>query len=135
MSVLSESFVPAAVRYKEITATADSAAQRLRAEEAARAARLEADVVDARAAAAETDRQYDEAVDELRKRWSMAMSALWEEKWLQVTRMPAEDLTATPTTFDKAVRSAHATFLELHESLSKTKWSPASLLRGRKREE
>ena len=86
--------VPASVRYKELTALAADAAEKLRQHETAKAAEL-AELVDAEAERLEqAEAQRDDISADVRNRWNAALHALWDERWLEIPGMPEPDPSA-----------------------------------------
>ncbi len=122
--------VPAAVRYKEMTASATSAAEQMRKHEAQKSDRLNGEVVAGRERVSEAEQAEEEVAEGVRLRWNAALEALWDERWLQVTRIPDADRSASPDTADKILRKVQAAYLELHESLGKPRRAGGFLRRG-----
>jgi hypothetical protein len=127
--------VPAAVRYKEITAVAVDAAERMRRHEADKADRLTDEVAAGQERIAAAEEQKAQVAEGVRVRWSAAMEALWDERWMRVTPMPDADLSAAPATPEESIRAVQGAFLELHEALGKARWSAGSMLPRRGRRE
>lgn len=116
----------AAERYKEITAVATGAVDRMHELERQRAARLEDESTARQERAAEAEQQQEEVAEAVRLRWSAAMEALWSERWMRVTRMPAPDPSAAASTPEESVRSVQNAYLDLHEALGRPRWSVTS---------
>lgn len=127
---MNESEVPAAARYKEIVAAATTAAEKMREHEREKASRLAAELAGAEERIAEAEQQRDEVVRGVHKRWNMAMEALWDERWMQVTTMPDPDARAAPGAADELISQVQSAFLHLRKALEKPRWSP-SLRRNR----
>ncbi|RCW43650.1 hypothetical protein DFQ14_106128 [Halopolyspora algeriensis] len=120
---------PGAVeRYKEITATATDAVERMHELERKRAEQLEDEVVAGRERIAEAEQQEERVAEGVRSRWNAAMEALWDERWMRVTSIPAPDPSAPAATPEESLRSVQDASLELHEALGKPRWSVTSLL-------
>lgn len=117
--------VPAAVRYKEIAATAASAADRMRKIESDRIADLSEDVAAGRQRIEEAERQHAEVDENVRERWDAAREALWDERWMRVPTMPQADTTATATTPEESLRQVRAAYRDLYDALGKRRWSSA----------
>ncbi|MHA6802235.1 hypothetical protein [Salinifilum ghardaiensis] len=114
--------VPAAIRYKELTALAATAAERLRRHENARAAELEEAAADASRRIEEADAQLEQVRADARKRWNAALEALWHERWFQVDGgMPEPDPHAPPQSAEESRRAVQEALLELHEATAKQK--------------
>lgn len=114
--------VPAAIRYKELTALATTAAERLRRHENARAAELEDTAVDAPRRADEADAQLEQVRNEARKRWNAALEALWHERWFQVDGgMPEPDPQAPPQPAEQSRQEMQQALLQLHEATARQK--------------
>lgn len=122
--------VPASARYKELIATATSAAERMREHEREKSARLAQEVSAASVRIEEAAEVRDEVVDEVEKRWKHAMQALWDERWMRVTPMPAPDRRVAPGRAEDLIASVQSAYLMLRRSLEKSRWSP-SLRRGK----
>lgn len=127
--------IPAAVRYKEITASAEAAAQRLREHEATKATRLDEEVTAARQRAEEADEQCERVTGEVNRLWNMAMSALWEERWMRVNQMPEGDPSAAPERPKQSKDRVGTAYNELSRTLKKSGWSSRSLLQRRRESE
>ncbi|MDR7301462.1 hypothetical protein [Haloactinomyces albus] len=115
-------------RYKEITAMATSAVDRTHELERKRAARLEDATTARQERTAEAEQQEEQVTEAVRLRWNAAMEALWDERWMRVTRMPAPDPSAPAATPDESIHSVQAAYLDLHEALGKSRWSVTSWL-------
>lgn len=115
-------------RYKEIIGIATGAVDRTHELERKRAARLEDDTTVRQERTAEAEQQEEQVAEAVRLRWNAAMEALWAERWMRVTRMPAPDRSAPSATPEESIRSVQAACLELHAALGKPRWSPASWL-------
>lgn len=122
-----------AVRYRELTALATSAVDRVREHERERAARLE----DGLAASAEritaAEQAQQKVVDGVRIRWNAAMEALWSERWMRVTARPDPDMSAPAARAEECIRRVQAAYLELHAAVDRRSWSATSWLPGRGR--
>ncbi|MGI8309851.1 hypothetical protein [Saccharopolyspora hattusasensis] len=125
--------VPAADRYKEITALATTAAQQLRRHERERAGELGEAVAAGRQRREAADEQREQVVEDVRKRWNAAMEALWDERWMQVKSMPDPDPAARASTPDDSRREVQAAYMALHSALEKPRFA-ASLRPRRKKE-
>ncbi|QUH00008.1 hypothetical protein HUO13_03550 [Saccharopolyspora erythraea] len=121
--------VPASVRYKELSAAATTAAQRMRRHEQDKAAELEESVTRGNSRKEEADQQREQVEKDVRTRWTLALEALWDERWLKVSSLPDPDLSAPPATPEESRRAVQDAFLELHDALDKPRWSAGSLLR------
>ena len=124
--------VPAAVRYKEIAAAATAAAQQMRRQDREKATELEKAVAAGDARKQQDDEQHEKHVKEIRTRWNLAMEALWDERWLEVTSLPSPNRSAPPATPEQSRRVLQDAYLELRSALDKTRWSAGSLLPRRK---
>ncbi|KEI45492.1 hypothetical protein [Saccharopolyspora rectivirgula] len=126
--------VPASVRYKELTALAADAAEKLRQHETAKAAEL-AELVDAEAERLEqAEAQRDDIRADVRNRWNAALHALWDERWLEIPGMPEPDPSAPPLTPQECRKALHEASQQFHHSLDKQRFTPTALLpRRRKR--
>lgn len=111
--------IPAAVRYKEIMALADDAAQRLRRHEADRVDELTGEVATGQQRIERAEQQQEQVREGVRKRWDSAMEDLWEERWMRVTPMPGPDPAAEPATPEEPIRSVQNAYLQLREALSR----------------
>ena len=110
--------VPAAVRYKELMALADAAAQRLRRHESERVEELTGEVATGQKRIEQAEAQREQVRDGVRRRWDEAMEELWEERWMRVTPMPEPDLSAEPATPEDPIRSVQNAYLRLRQALS-----------------
>lgn len=110
--------VPAAVRYKELMALADAAAQRLRRHESERVEELTGEVATGQKRIEQAEAQREQVRDGVRRRWDEAMEELWEERWMRVTPMPEPDLSAEPATPEGPIRSVQNVYLRLRQALS-----------------
>lgn len=110
--------VPAAVRYKELMALADAAAQRLRRHESERVEELTGEVATGQKRIEQAEAQREQVRDGVRRRWDEAMEELWEERWMRVTPMPEPDLSAEPATPEGPIRSVQNAYLRLRQALS-----------------
>lgn len=110
--------VPAAVRYKELMALADAAAQRLRRHESERVEELTGEVASGQKRIEQAEAQREQVRDGVRRRWDEAMEELWEERWMRVTPMPEPDLSAEPATPEDPIRSVQNAYLRLRQALS-----------------
>lgn len=115
--------VPAAVRYKEITSVATSAAKRMREREREKAAELQELVASGRERLEEADRVHDWTVAEVRSRWDAAMEALFEERWMKVTPLPKGSPSAAPAEAETLVNSVQRAFHELYQAVKAPRWS------------
>ena len=113
--------VSAAVRYKELVALADEAAQRLRRHEADRVEELAGEVAAGNKRIEEADAQLEQVRDGVRKRWDEAMEELFNERWMRVTPMPEPDLSAEPDTPEGPIRSVQNAYLRLRQALDMRK--------------
>ncbi|MHA6798253.1 hypothetical protein [Bounagaea algeriensis] len=114
--------VPAAIRYKELTALAATAAERLRRHENARAAQLEDTAADAPRRVDEADAQLEQVRTDARKRWNAALEALWHERWFQVDGgMPEPDPQAPPQSAEQSRQEMQQALLQLHEATARQK--------------
>jgi hypothetical protein len=113
--------VPASARYKEIAECATDAAKRMRRHEVEKASRLQEEVAAGHERIAEAEAQQEQVVDGVQRRWKAAMEALWDERWMQVTRIPDADPSAAPATPQESIRAVQAASLELHEALRKSR--------------
>lgn len=111
--------IPAALRYKEIMALADDAAQRLRRHEADRVDELTGEVAAGHQRIERAEQQQEQVREGVRKRWDSAMEDLWEERWMRVTPMPEPDLSAEPAGPEEPIRSVQNAYLRLREALSR----------------
>ncbi|GAA2783615.1 hypothetical protein [Saccharopolyspora taberi] len=123
--------VPAAVRYKEIAATATAAAQRMRRHEREKAAELEKSVAAGETRKQQADEEHEKLVKEIQGRWNVALEQLWDERWLEVTNLPEPDRSAPPVTPEQSRRALHDSYMQLRQSLDKTRWSAGSLMQRR----
>lgn len=114
---------PAVIRYKEITDIAVAAAQRLREHETAKAARLEEEIAEARARAEKAEEQYERVTTEADRLWNMAMSALWDERWMRVTPKPDPVASARPEPPKTSIARMEAAYNELSRALAKQRWT------------
>lgn len=124
--------VPAAERYKEITALATTAAQQLRRHERERAGELGEAVAAGRQRREAADEQREQVVEDVRKRWNAAMEALWDERWMQVKGMPDPDPTAQESTPDDSRREVQAAYLAFYGSLEKPRFAASFRPRRKK---
>ncbi|GAB3283257.1 hypothetical protein [Parasphingorhabdus pacifica] len=115
--------VPAAVRYKEITSLATSAAKRMREVEREKATELGELVASGRARTEEADRRYEWTVQEVESRWNAAMEALFEERWMRVTTMPEADSSAVPDNPETSVNAVQKAFYDLYQAVRAPRWS------------
>lgn len=123
--------VPAAIRYKELTSAATTAAERLRRQENARAEELEDTVASGRRRVEDADARLEQVRADARKRWNAALEALWHERWMHVSGMPEPDHTAAVVSPEESRRAMQNALLALHRALAKQKrWLPG---RGRTR--
>ena len=122
--------VPAAARYKEIIAAATGAAERMREHEREKSARLAPEVAAAEQRIAAAAESRDEVREEVDKAWKEAMSALWNERWMRVTPIPAPDRRVAPGRAETLIASVREARDALLRSLGRSRWSP-SLRRGR----
>lgn len=127
---MSEPDVPAAAGYKQIIATATGAGEKMREHEREKAARLSAEVAAADERIAEAEEQRDEVVRGVHRRWNLAMEALWDERWMQVTTVPEADHRAVPGTAEQLISHVQSAYLRLRKALEKPRWS-SSLRRNR----
>lgn len=111
--------IPAALRYKEIMALADDAAQRLRRHEDDRVDELTGEVATGQQRIERAEQQQEQVREGVRKRWDSAMEDLWEERWMRVTPMPEPDLSAEPAGPEEPIRSVQNAYLRLREALSR----------------
>lgn len=111
--------IPAAVRYREIMALADSAAAQLRRQEADRVDELTAEVATGQERIERSETQLEQVREGVRKRWDSAMEELWEERWMRVTPMPEPDPSAEPATPEEPIRAVQGAYLQLRAALSK----------------
>ena len=111
--------IPAAVRYREIMALADSAAAQLRRQEADRVDELTAEVATGQERIERSETQLEQVREGVRKRWDSAMEELWEERWMRVTPMPEPDPSAEPAAPEEPIRAVQSAYLQLREALSK----------------
>lgn len=123
----------AADRYRDVAALATHAAQQLRDHERAKAQRLRDELADRRVRLAESEAAHVEVVEGVRKRWDHAMDALFDEKWMQVSRMPDADPDAEPCEPTEAIRRVQVAYLELRETLGNARWRATSWLPRRRR--
>lgn len=117
--------VPAAVRYKEIAATAASAADRMRKIESDRIADLSDEVAAGRQRIEEAERQHAEVDENVRERWDAAREALWDERWMRVPTMPQADTSAPAATPEESLRAVRGAYRDLYDALGKRRWSSA----------
>ncbi|SDK45256.1 hypothetical protein SAMN04487820_10840 [Actinopolyspora mzabensis] len=110
-------------RYKEIVALATGSAERLQELERDRVERLERELAGERDLVEQAEQQQEEVEEGVRLRWNAAMEALWEERWLRVTQLPAPDTTAEPAGAEDAIRSVQRAYLDLYEELEQGRWS------------
>lgn len=115
-------FSGAVERYKELTAMATDAVDRTHELERKRAEQLEDEIAAGRERVAEAERQEERVAEGVRWRWSAAMEALWNERWMRVTSMPAPDPSAPDVAPEEALRSVQEAYLKLHEALGKSRW-------------
>jgi hypothetical protein len=108
---------PAAIRYKELVALADAAAQRLRRHEDDRVAQLGDEVAAGHERIEQAEAQLEQVRDGVRKRWDEAMEELFNERWMRVTPMPEPDLSAEPDTPERPIRSVQNAYLRLRQAL------------------
>ncbi|MGW5649650.1 hypothetical protein ACWEV3_33230 [Saccharopolyspora sp. NPDC003752] len=125
--------IPAAERYREITARATTAAQQLRKHERERAGELGEAVAAGKQRREAADEQREKVLDDVRKRWNAAMEALWNERWMRVTSMPDPDRTAKPSTPDDSRRDVQQAYMALYNALEKPRFA-ASLRPRRKKD-
>lgn len=129
---MTEPPLSAADRYRDVAALATHAAQQLRDHERAKAQRLRDELADGRARLAMAEAEHAEVVEGIRKRWDHAMDALFDEKWMQVSRMPDADSDAEPCEPSEAIRRVQVAYLELRETLGKARWRATSWLPRRR---
>ena len=122
----------AADRYKEVAALATRSAKQLREHERAKAERLREEVEQGRERLATSEAEREEVVSGVRKRWDHAMEALFDEKWMRVTRMPPPDEGAEPLASSEAIRRVQASYLQLRETLGHPRWRATSWLPRRR---
>lgn len=128
--------VPAAVRYKEIAATAASAADRMRKLEGDRIAELSGEVAAGRERIEEAERQRTEVEESVRERWDATREALWDERWMRVPPMPEPDTSAPAATPEESLRAVRAAYRDLYDALGKRRWTDAfKIRRGRQDEQ
>ncbi|QGK68611.1 hypothetical protein GIY23_02700 [Allosaccharopolyspora coralli] len=125
---MTEPPLSAADRYREVAALATQGAQQLRDHERAKAQRLRDELPDGRARLTEAEAEHAEVVDGVRKRWDHAMDALFDEKWMQVSRMPDADSDAEPCAPSEAIRRVQVAYLELRDTLGQPGWRATSWL-------
>lgn len=127
-----ENWVPPSLRYKEIAATATTAAKRMRQYEREQVERLQEELSSARQRIADAEARRDEIAETAQHRWRAAMEALWDERWLQVTTFPEPDRSAAPAEgtaqpASRPVQPIQAAYLALHEALNRSRsWWPAT---------
>lgn len=125
----------AAARYKEITAIATGAVDRMHEHERKKVARLEDDVAAGHERIAEAEQREADVAEGVRLRWDGAMEALWNERWMRVTRMPKPDPAAPHATPEESIRAVQTAYLALRDALGKPRWSAGALLpRPRRRD-
>jgi hypothetical protein len=90
----------AARRYKDITAGMTAAVDRMRREDAERAARLEAELVDLHDAMEAAAEREALTVLGVALQWESALEALWSEQWLTLRPLPKPDPRAAPHDLD-----------------------------------
>lgn len=130
----------AAERYKELVAVATDAVDRLHHRERQRAAQLEEELATEHDRLERAEQQRQQVIDGVRLRWNAAMEALWEERWMRVTRIPQPEPSARPASPEEAIKSVQQAYLELYEEINKgrrsgTGWLPTKLVNRRKRGE
>lgn len=108
----------ATARYKELTALATAAVDRVREHERERAARLEDDLAASAERIAEAEREREKVADGVRIRWNAAMEALWNERWMRVTSRPGPDSSAPAEPAEEGIRRVQSAYLELHAALA-----------------
>ncbi|SDO97894.1 hypothetical protein SAMN04487905_101317 [Actinopolyspora xinjiangensis] len=113
----------AAERYKEIVALATDSVDRLHELERDRIERLERELAGERERVERAEQQREQVEEGVRLRWNAALEALWEERWLRVTQLPAPDTTAEPAGAEEAIRSVQRAYLDLYEALDQGRWS------------
>lgn len=118
----------AAARYKEITSVATEAVDRMHEHERKKAAGLEDEVAAGQERIEEAQRRENEVAEGVRLRWDGALEALWNERWLRVTRMPNPDPDAAPAPAEESLRAVQVAYLALHDALNKPRWSASALL-------
>lgn len=118
----------AAARYREIAGMATSASKAMRAHENAKAKRLRDELDEVTRRTSEADEAREEIRAGARKRWELAMEALWEERWMRVTPMPGPDSSAPAADPDAAIKPVQAAYLRLREALGQPRWKPTAWL-------
>jgi hypothetical protein len=122
--VTEETWVPPALRYKEIADTATTAAKRMHRYEAEQVERLQEELPTVQQRVTEAEARRDEIIEAAQHRWHTAMEALWDERWMQVTPFPEPEGSAMPT--DRARKRMQAAYFDLHEALHRSRsWWPA----------
>ncbi|MDA3648196.1 hypothetical protein LZ318_02420 [Saccharopolyspora indica] len=114
--------VPASVRYKELTALATTAAQKLRKHEKARAAGLSDEVAAGQQRKDAAAKELETFAAEVKTRWRIAVRLVWHEKWLKGPDMdafPEPDHSAPRVTPEKSINRIQAAHLELREAVQK----------------
>lgn len=111
--------VPAAARYKEIAEIANDAAARMRRWEEEKSAQLFDEVSTGQERLAEAEREHEQVVDAVNKRWNSAMEELWSERWMRVTPMPEGDPSAARARSQESIAQVQTAYLGLRDALGK----------------
>ncbi|MBA8826772.1 hypothetical protein FHX42_004151 [Saccharopolyspora lacisalsi] len=118
----------AAAHYKEITSVATEAVDRTHEHERKKAAGLEDEVAAGQDRIETAQQRENEVAEGVRLRWDGALEALWNERWLRVTRMPKPDPDAAPAPAEESLRAVQVAYLALRNALDRPRWSASSLL-------